>query len=262
MDCWIDNSKKTCYISNFRADCERNRNLTIQYFTSNLFNRLLELKGYLGIHSSCVERNGHGIIFIGNRMTGKTTCMLNLLNNGFNLVNNDTAAIKYFANEHRVEAVGIVKNIFIRMNKNFSSQPQNQRFVRIAKERHVKYDGEVQLEDNRIVLTPLELTQLSHVELIPAVTLSAIVIPQYNENLRNLRLTLQETTRYQDFFNSHILSLVHDTTSFLSDICIHESEICNVEDCITGLSALPCYLCEYNDDTLFILANVIQDILK
>lgn len=262
LDCWIDNSKKTCYISNFHADCDTNRNLTIQYFTSNLFNRLLELKGYHGIHSSCVEKNEHGIIFIGNRLAGKTTCMLNLLSNGFNLVNNDTAAIRYFETEQQVEAFSIIKNIFIRMNRSFSTQLQNQKYLQIAKEQHVKCDDEVSLEENRIILTPLELAQLNHVEFISTVILKAVIIPRYNSDSKDLQLTLQDSTTYQKFFASQILPLVHDTTSFLSDISISDSESSSIKSCISGLSLLPCYLCEYNENTLFDLPNVLQDILR
>ena len=262
LDCWIDNVKKICYISNFHADCNTNRNLTIQYFTSNLFNRLLELKGYHGIHSSCVEKDGNGIIFIGKRLAGKTTCMLHLLNSGFNLVNNDTAAIKYFETEKQVEVFSIVKNIFIRMNKNFSTQPQNQKYLKIAKEQNIKCDDEVKLEENRIILTPLDLAQLNNIEFIPSVTLKAIVIPQYNPNLKTLRITLHNAAIYQEFFISQILPLVHDTTSFLSDISISNSETSSIEECISGLSLLPCYLCEHNENTLIDLSNSLQDILK
>lgn len=262
LDCWIDNVKKICYISNFHADCNTNRNLTIQYFTSNLFNRLLELNGYHGIHSSCVEKDGNGIIFIGKRLAGKTTCMLHLLSNGFNLVNNDTAAIKYFETEKQVEAFSIVKNIFIRMNKSFSTQPQNKKYLRIAKEQYVKCDDEVKLEENRIVLTPMELAQLNNIEFIPSITLKAIVIPQYNPSLKKLRTTLHNTAIYKEFFISQVLPLVHDTTSFLSDISIYNSETCSIEKCISGLSLLPCYLCEHNENTLIDLSNALQEILK
>lgn len=262
LDCWIDNVKKICYISNFHADCNTNRNLTIQYFTSNLFNRLLELNGYHGIHSSCVAKDGNGIIFIGKRLAGKTTCMLHLLSSGFNLVNNDTAAIKYFETEKQVEAFSIIKNIFIRMNKSFSTQPQNQKYLKIAKEQHVKCDDEVKLEENRIILTPLELAQLNNIEFVPSVTLKAIVIPQYNPSLKKLRITLHDTAIYKEFFISQILPLVHDTTSFLSDISIPNSETCSIEECISGLSLLPCYLCEHNENTLIDLSNELQEILK
>lgn len=262
LDCWIDNVKKICYISNFHADCNTNRNLTIQYFTSNLFNRLLELNGYHGIHSSCVEKDGNGIIFIGKRLAGKTTCMLHLLSSGFNLVNNDTAAIKYFETEKQVEAFSIIKNIFIRMNKSFSTQPQNQKYLKIAKEQHVKCDDEVKLEENRIILTPLELAQLNNIEFVPSVTLKAIVIPQYNPSLKKLRITLHNTAIYKEFFISQVLPLVHDTTSFLNDISIPNLEACSIEECISGLSLLPCYLCEHNENTLIDLSNELQEILK
>lgn len=258
MDCWIDDHKKTCYISNFYADCIENRNLTIQYFTSNLFNRLLELNGYCGIHSSCVEVNGNGILFIGKRLSGKTTCMLHLLSKGFNFVSNDTTAVKYFEVENRVEACSIIKNIFVRMNKNFSMQPQNQRYLQIAERQHINYNSEVKLEENRIILTPLELSQLNGIDFIPWVTLKAIIIPVYKPCSKKLRLTLQNASTYQDFFVSQVLPLVHDTTSFLSNILPSDSKSLSIENCISGLFTLPCYLCEYNENTLPILSNKLQ----
>lgn len=108
----------------------------------------------------------------------------------------------------------------------------------------------------------MEFAQLNNIEFIPSVTLKAIIIPQYNPSLKKLRITLQDATSYREFFTSQILPLVHDTTSFLSDISISNSKICSVEDCISKLLLLPCYLCEYNENTLFGLPNAIQDILK
>ena len=72
---------------------------------------------------------------------------------------------------------------------------------------NVLCDDDVKLEENRIVLTLLELAQLNNVEFIPSVTLKAIVIPQYNPSLKNLRITLQDMAIYREFFTSQILHL-------------------------------------------------------
>lgn len=262
LDCWINNDTSTCYISNFYADCDKNRNLNIQYFTSNLFNRLLELNGYCGIHSSCVSYNGNGIIFIGNRLSGKTTCMLHLLNHGFTFLNNDITAIKYFETKKQIEAFTIINDIYIRMNKSFSTQKQNQKYLQIAKNQLVKYDDKVKLEENRIVLTPFELIKLNNTEFIPSVPIKTIIIPQYNPDLNYLRITLQDSLKYRNFFTSQIVPLVYDSNSFLSDVFISNSKICSTENCISELSLCPCYLCEYNENTLPDLHDKIRNILK
>jgi len=261
LDCWIDNTKKLCCISNFRADCVANRDLTIQYFVSNLFNRLLELNGYIGIHSSCVEKNGHGIMFIGNRLSGKTTCMLTLLNNGFNLVNNDTAAIKFLDNINQLDAFGITKNIFIRMSKAFAHQSINKKYLNLAKRQNVCFDDDIQLEKNRIVITPLDLIKLNNVELTPSINIDIVIVPRYNPNLSTIKFILLNNQFCSQFFASQIMPLVHDTTSFLSDIAISHQKLNSNQDCICQLAKLPCYLCEYNENTLENLEYALQNII-
>lgn len=261
LDCWIDNSKRICYISNFKADCIANRNLTIQYFTSNLFNRLLVMNGYVGIHSSCVEKDGDGVMFVGSRLAGKTTCMLDLLNNGFNFVNNDTAAIKYIESEHQIEALGIIKNVFIRMNKSFATQIQNQKYLEIAERQGVQYSDRVSLEENRIILTPLELAELNNCKFIPSVKIKIVIIPQYNPRLNSIRFSLQASKAYAQFFISQSLPLVHDTTAFLTDIAVDDLGFYQLQNGVEYLSSLPCYVCEYNERNIEHLAETVQNAL-
>lgn len=96
-DCYIDNANNICYLNNISADGPKNKTLLIQYFTSNVFNRLLEINGFIGLHSSCVEKNGNGILFVAGRNSGKTVCMLNMMSAGYNFVTNDKSAINYNA---------------------------------------------------------------------------------------------------------------------------------------------------------------------
>ena len=243
LDCWIDNNQRLCQISNFHATSIKNKNLTIQYFVSNLFNRLLELYGYTAIHSSCVEKHGKGIAFIGERLSGKTTCMLTLLHYGFNFISNDSAAIKYIDKEKYIDIFGITQNIFIRMS-------QDKKYLKVAKEQNVRCDQCVQLEDNRIVMTPFELAQINNVQILPSTKLRLILIPCYNPEIRETKFTLLDQKSCNILFKSQTISLVHNTTTFLRDITISSPEKTNIERNIAYLTKVPCYLCEQNENTM------------
>lgn len=262
LDCWIDNSSATCYISNFSANSIENRNLTIQYFVNNLFNRLLELNGYIGIHSSCVEKNSQGIMFIGERLAGKTTCMLTLLDQHYNLVNNDVAAIKYIPDNKSFDAFGITQNIFIRVNKNFLSSPNNNKYLQIANEQNVEYDNEMKLEQNRITLTPFKLAKLNNVKLLPFTILKALIVPKYNSSLNSIKISPLDKKVGIEIFHSQIVPLVHETTDFLKNVSIVNQETCLAEEYISKLTTLPCYLLEYNDHTIDSLSFSLENVLK
>lgn len=250
LDCWIDNSRKICQISNFYADTNKNRNLTIQYFVSNLFNRLLEIYGYTAIHSSCVEKSGKGIAFIGDRLSGKTTCMLNLLHCGFNFISNDCSAIKYLDEKQYIDIFGIANDIFIRMSQPFCTQPENEKYLKIAEEQNVRCDQAIELENNRIVMTPFELVQMNNVQILPSTNLRLIIIPRYNPKIKKAKFTMFDSKSCNSLFRSQAISLVHDTTAFLKDVMILGEEKNSLDRNIAYLTKVPCYLCEQNENTM------------
>lgn len=114
LECYIDNKNRICYATNLKSSTLEYKNLLIQYFVANVFNRLLEIKGYLGVHSSCVASDGEGVLFVAGRNNGKTACMLNMMNHGFNIVTNDKIALNN--NGDKVIGYGIAQSVSIRLS--------------------------------------------------------------------------------------------------------------------------------------------------
>ena len=158
LDCYIDNTNRICYATNFRASTQKNKELLIQYFVANLFYRFLEIDGYIGIHSACVETDNKGILFVADRMSGKTNCILNLMHDGFNFVANKKVALKKC--EDDIIGYGVSQPVSIRLSPSFCSQPQNYKYVELAKKRGIIIKNEDALEGNNICIDESELVKL------------------------------------------------------------------------------------------------------
>jgi len=215
-DVWIDNNSKTVYMSNINASQDKWRNLLVQYFTCNLFNRLLEEIGYIAFHSSCIEKDGNGVAFIAPRNSGKTNCMLNMMNAGYNSVTNDKLAVQF--DGHKLNVYGVAQDVSIRLTKSFREQPQNKKYICFASEQNIKIVDQNLLEGNNIHLNSVQLAQLNGVNQVPNTLLCNIIFPNYDSNLTEAiftKLSYDETTR---LLETQKLSLVHDTTIFFKDV--------------------------------------------
>lgn len=68
-------------------------------------------RGYFVLHSSAVSVNGDVYAFVGRGRSGKTTLYMNLLNEGFNAVNDDMILLKVCGDYIKVKAVPLFPNI-------------------------------------------------------------------------------------------------------------------------------------------------------
>lgn len=248
LDCYINNDIKTCQATNFVASSDKYRKLIIKYLAANVFNRLLEIYGYIGIHSSCVDMDGNGLLFVAERNNGKTVCMLNLINNGFDFVTNDITAIK--SNGTKVNARGISDSISIRLSPAFCEQPENKKYVEFAKQRNIQVDSESKIDGNKLFLSEQELINLSGSKKIFDTEIKGIIRPFYNPYEKELEIYKMSQTENLDLLLSQYLPLVHETTYFLKNI-----KLDNVDNemnkllMIDELSKVPCYFCSQNENT-------------
>lgn len=249
IDCWINNEIKICWIANFSAETESDKNLCIRFFCSNMFNRLLELRGYIGIHSSCVNLDGIGIAFIGERMAGKTTCMLNLIDANFSLICNDASAMRYLPDEKCVDAYGVPNDVFIRMSTDFCKQEYINKYFPIAKSQGVNCNEVCSLAENRIMLTHKALAKLNHVLLLPATKVDLIIMPKYVPGLNRPILKKSSEDAFIQYFLEQETELIHDSTLFLYEMHLPGSIHGEMFELATQLSHLPCYYCEYSEMT-------------
>ena len=243
-DCYIDND--TCYLNNIKTDGEKNLTLMVQYFAANVFNRLLEIEGYIGLHSSCVEKDGNGIIFVGGRNSGKTNCMLNMMHAGYNSVTNDKSAIIY---DNGLIDYGIAQSVSIRLSKSFREQEENKKYEDLAIQRGIKFTDENKLEGNNIILNDIELAELNNVNQVEDTVLRLFVNPIYNPYITKLNFRPMLEKDVLQLIHSQLLPLVHETTFFLRNINYSSDYRYSNEDVINKLKEIPCYYCEQNQYT-------------
>lgn len=259
-DVWIDNQTKTVYMCNIEASNIKWRNLLIQYFACNLFNRLLEERGYIAFHSSCVEKNGNGIAFIAPRNSGKTNCLLNMMNAGFNSVSNDKLAIKY--NGLKLNGYGVAQDVSIRMSLDFRNQSQNQKYIAYAAKQGVKLVDDNLLEGNNIHLESVELAHLNNVEQIPTTTIQGIISPKYNRNIKEAKFRLLQYRETIQLLKKQRLPLVHDTTNFLSEAKTSNYVTYDEDYLIDKIAKLDCYEVIQGQHTNDTFVKGIKKILK
>ncbi len=215
-DVWINNKSKTVYMSNIQVSDIKWRNMLIQYFTCNLFDRLLEEIGYISFHSSCVEKNNTGVAFIAPRNCGKTNCMLNLMNAGYNSVTNDKLAIQF--DGININSYGVAQDVSIRLTKSFREQEQNKKYISFAEKQNIKLVDENLLEGNKIHLNSVELAELNNVKQIPTTILKFIMLPNYDSYTKSAIFSKLSNDEITYLLKSQRLPLVHDTTSFFENV--------------------------------------------
>lgn len=97
-----------------------------------IFGKMFEDDGYYFVHASCVSKNEKGILILGAKHTGKTSLLLEFLNDSFDFVTNTQLGIKMV--NGKLVAISIPSRIGIRIESLFS------RFIdRATNKKHKKY---------------------------------------------------------------------------------------------------------------------------
>lgn len=260
LDCYIDNKNKICYATNFCIKKAKHKNLLVQYFVANFFNRLLELNGYLGIHSSCVERDNYGILFVAERYNGKTICMLNLMNNGYNSVTNDIIALKQFKDE--VIGYGIAQSISIRLGPAFCSQQENQKYVELAKKKGIEIKDKEMIEGNSIHISDSELAALNKVKQSIDTRIGCIIRPCYDPYITYPTFERLSEEYVRELIYSQYRSLVHETTDFLINVKLDNVDEKARYAYLDYLVKIPAYYCRQNEKTTNEFVKGIEKIRK
>ena len=260
LDAYIDNKNRICYINNVNAKSEKNELLLVQYFVANVFNRLLELNGYLGFHSSCVEKDKNGIVFMAERNSGKTICMLNLMNNGYNSVTNDVIALKKIKDE--IIGYGIAQSISIRLGPAFCAQKENQKYVELAIKKGIDIKDKDMLEGNNLYLTDLELATLNNVSQSMYTPIKCIIRPCYDPFITTATFDKISKEHLRELVYSQYRSLVHETTDFLVNLKLpgidERERYKHFDDILT----IPAYYCRQNEHTTEQFVEGIEKIRK
>lgn len=259
-DVWIDNYSKTVYMNNINASQQKWNDNLIQYFTCNLFNRLLEEKGFIAFHSSCVDIDGNGIAFIGPRNSGKTTCMLTLMEEGYNSVTNDKLAIKYDGNNFF--GYGVAQDVSIRMSPSFRNLPQNKKYLKYVEEQNVKLYDENKLEGGNIHLESVELASINNVKQIPFTNIKNFIYPNYNSSVIDAEFKLMNKDEKLSLLQSQNLPLVHDSTYFFREVSTSSGLFYSKEELISKIIENDFYFVAQGENSRESFVNKIKILNK
>lgn len=154
------------------------------YVLLNSMGKLFENSGYFILHSSCIEKDGEAIAFSGKKGAGKTQTLLNLLQNGYNLVTNDKLAVRVGDNDELV-CVGFPTTVGIRMTNSFVSDEKNQPILRTLKQKHLEVlkaadSKNLADESKKFFIHPRVITNSYGQDISPISNLVQIVNPTFN----------------------------------------------------------------------------------
>ena len=260
LDCYIDDNNKICYINNFNAKNQKYEQLIIQYFVANFFNRFLELSGYLGFHSSCVEKENNGVAFIAERNNGKTICMLNLMNNGYNIVTNDVIAMK--KEKDIIMGYGIAQAVSIRLGPVFCAQKENQKYVDLAMKKGINIKYKDMVEGNNLLIADKELAEINNVSQSIDTPISCIIRPCYDPYISNATFEPLDNDQLRELLYSQYRSLVHETTDFLINLKLNGIDESIRYKYFDELMKIPAFYCHQNEKTTKEFVEEIDNIRK
>ena len=260
FDCYIDNEKKICYANNFKTSSSKDKNSLIVYLIANLFYRFLEIDGYIGLHSSCAEFENKGILFVADRFSGKTNCMLNLVHNGFNYVTNKKIALKKIDND--IIGYGINEPISIRLSPSFCRQVQNEKYILLAKERGITIQNKDLLEGNSISISDQELIKMNNVKQSIDAPIKCIIKPVYDSSIKNLKIKEMNKEQFEDLILSQYLPLVHETKDFLKNIQLKDYYIDKKIEMLKEIFEIPNFICYQNENTTKEFVKEMKQIIR
>ncbi len=259
VDYFIDNENKTCTLNNIQGQSISDKNSLLQFSVGNVFNRLLKLEGYIAFHSSCVEKDGKSVAFLGYRNSGKTNCMLNLMNAGYNSVSNDKIAVTI--EDGKLVVIGISQDVSIRLSPEFVGQEQNKKYLPIIKEQNISIPAHSQINGQSLHMSPMQLAEINHVKQINTSSLDLIVFPAYQEDSKELITEKVEDENLYQLLSNQLVPLVHETKSFLDEIYYQSPNFVSKEDVLRTMCKLSSYKFIQNEHTYDDFIKKIEDLL-
>ena len=162
----------------------------IEEIILGILGKLIENDGYFFIHAACVSRNGKGIVLTGDKNIGKTSLMLEFIQNSFDFVNNSQLGIK------DNQGISIPSRIGIRYESLYNGVIKEKNIKKIKEtsgyycriERNNKLDPK-----EKFNLTVKDIKEIFKTKTISKTEIKAIIEPHYLPGQK--RIKIQEMSR-------------------------------------------------------------------
>lgn len=163
----------------FCGEYKRETNYLLVRTIRSLLNLSSLLSGTLHLHASGVALDSDGIIFIGDKLQGKTTSWLvSCINGGMNYISNDHITIKK-ANK---KITGVPTSVGIRV-KTLNYFDIFSDYVENRKEPNYLFQESSQLNDKKVYFLVKELIKELGVKIKNNCNLKLMIFPVYKENI-------------------------------------------------------------------------------
>lgn len=199
---------------------ETNENDTLE-FIENIINttiaKLLEADNILFLHASCFCKNGEAIAVVGNKNTGKTSILCEMLQQGYDMLSNDKIGISFINQE--VKAFGIPSSIGIRLatiDKCFSEENKN-KLANLPQWKEVILQTKKDLSQ-KINISLKDFVELFHCKIVQQSRLRWIIVNEYTENEEKLKIKELSFEKYKSFLESQFVSAVSPAFSYIDGI--------------------------------------------
>lgn len=157
----------------------------IEEIVLGLFGKLIENDEYFFIHAACVSKNGNGIVLVGDKNIGKTSLMLEFIQNSFDFVNNSQLGIKENQGISipsrigiRVESLynGVIKEKYINQIKETNGYSCNI-------EKNNKLDSK-----EKFNLTVKDLKEIFKIKTISNTKIKTVIEPHYLPGQKKIKI--------------------------------------------------------------------------
>ncbi|RKA27966.1 hypothetical protein DYZ85_00748 [Listeria monocytogenes] len=193
------------------------------------------------LHAGCIEYYKKGILIIGDKYSGKTTTILNLLFTGkFNYVSND----KVFINGNNISSLPMS------MGVRYGTLSKNKTLLKIFNIKEAEYN--LYKKNNKLLLSPQRIRDCLNVELKFQSKLSYVLVPKYDPEITMVK--------YEKSLIS-IKNIVEKTriengkSKFYPELNIERSQLIDLKD----ESYIPQIIIFYNESLVREFTEVISN---
>lgn len=227
----------------------------------SLFGLILESKGYIFMHASCVEKNKRGICILGARRTGKTTILNALLQDKFNFVCNSQLGMKN--KENKIVAVGLPTRMGMRVETLDKLTNEN------IKKRIIQYsdiknrfgnDIEKKLEEykaKKFNIKVDDIKEIYGVELKRCTLINMIIIPIYIPGINHIKIKKVDYEEIKEMIYNNKRNGAYGSAKYISNVFFEKSNTINL-----NLKNADTYMIRYNEMNISEVVNFLNQKLE
>ena len=171
---YITSKDNNLYV--FMKDYDLSKEDFVKRIFTNYYIKVLQKLGYTIIHGACVSKNNEAIIISGNKRAGKTTTLINFLNNGYDFIANDRIAVKRIGDEFYVQGIPFSMGIILEDALKYPG-------FEISNKR-ISVDNEVK----KVYLESDDISKTFDIESKSYGIVKGIIIPKYNKEIDSLNI--------------------------------------------------------------------------